>query len=300
MRFVNDLVIEGELPPDVEQTAEEALGYVREKVEEARQAALADHTSADLVREAMKRARSRAVNAKSKIWSDVGKVLRKIMHDKCWYCETYETRSDLPIDHFRPKNRVAECKEHEGYWWLAFDWRNYRFSCTFCNSRRNFEESSGGKQDQFPLVNPEGRAWNPEDDLGKEKPFLLDPCDPDDPKLLTFLENGFVSEAFSDKERVEYKRAACSIISYHLNHNKAVKERKQCAVLIKRKIERIERLESEEPITDVVRGEIKEIKKEIFLMIHPRAPYCTASTIYLRGHSAIPWVDQLLQRGPFL
>src|SRR5260370_29254202 len=56
------------------------------------------------------------------VWrdSDLKAELERLSDGKCWYCESREDRSDNPVDHFRPKGRVAECEDHEGYWWLAF------------------------------------------------------------------------------------------------------------------------------------------------------------------------------------
>ncbi len=34
------------------------------------------------------------------------------------------------------RGSVLENSENEGYWWLAFDWKNYRYFCTWCNQRR--------------------------------------------------------------------------------------------------------------------------------------------------------------------
>lgn len=61
--------------------------------------------------------RPKAINDRSALWSDLKTALREVSHRKCWYCESREDRSDNAVDHYRPKNRVAECMDHEGYWW---------------------------------------------------------------------------------------------------------------------------------------------------------------------------------------
>ena len=38
-------------------------------------------------------------------------ALGKLFFDKCGYCEYKLARTDLNIDHYRPKGRVAEAKE---------------------------------------------------------------------------------------------------------------------------------------------------------------------------------------------
>jgi uncharacterized protein (TIGR02646 family) len=145
----------------------------------------------------------------------------KLSHGKCWYCESLEARSDNPIDHFRPKGRVAECTDHGGYWWLAFDYRNYRFCCTYCNSRRIDQTTNtrGGKQDHFPILDEEKRAKSPHCNLDEEDPYLLDPTDILDPRLLWFNQDGHAIPKH-DKDENEWlsQRAEKSIQLYHLNH----------------------------------------------------------------------------------
>jgi hypothetical protein len=135
--------------------------------------------------------RSGAINRFSHLWTQLKDILHSHFHGKCWYCEAIQERSDNAVDHFRPKNKVFECPKHGGYWWLAFKWLNYRYSCTFCNSRRlNKDGVAGGKHDHFPLEEEQKRAYTPEDDLDAEQPLLLDPTCPADPGLLWFDEDG--------------------------------------------------------------------------------------------------------------
>src|SRR5688572_20560587 len=121
------------------------------------------------------KARAALIN-KKRIWGQLNELLGKLSNEKCWYCESTQKRSDMAVDHFRPKNSVAEDKA-DGYWWLAFDWKNYRYSCTYCNSRRVGDEGeTGGKQDHFPLLGDRGTAEQSVKDLdAREKPALLDP-----------------------------------------------------------------------------------------------------------------------------
>src|SRR5579862_926047 len=71
------------------------------------------------------------------IWKELKNELAELFNDKCWYCEVSVPRSDNAVDHFRPKGRVSDAaNKHNGYRWLAFEKSNYRYACTFCNSRR--------------------------------------------------------------------------------------------------------------------------------------------------------------------
>jgi hypothetical protein len=129
-----------------------------------------------------------------------------------------DVRSDNAVDHYRPKSRVAECPKHPGYWWLAFDWTNYRFSCTFCNSLRRDDqtESLGGKKDRFPLRDESRRAFGPDDTLDDEEPVLLDPTWFGDPPILWFDEDGRATEnpSVASEGSFPHARATVSIEAY--------------------------------------------------------------------------------------
>jgi len=174
--------------------------------------------------------RSAEVNRHSQVWKDLKDTLKRASHDKCWYCESIGVRSDNAVDHFRPKNAVRECSDHEGYWWLAFKWENYRFCCTFCNCRRVDQETGqgGGKADHFPLRDEARRAKAPADRLDDEEPLLLDPAIPADPGLLWFDESGQAVPhpiCCNDANGYPHRRAATSIDLYHLNHRELMDQR---------------------------------------------------------------------------
>jgi uncharacterized protein (TIGR02646 family) len=108
-------------------------------------------------------------------WSDKNKnntikdTLFEMHHNgKCCYCERKRTRKrEMDVEHYRPKARVTDELSHKGYWWLAYDWNNYLWSCKSCNE--------GYKINQFPLLSGGIRAENEEDELELEKPCLINP-----------------------------------------------------------------------------------------------------------------------------
>ena len=121
---------------------------------------------------------------------EVKKALEKLFHNKCAYCESKVTgTADWEVEHFRPKGRVAEREDHPGYYWLTYAWENLYPSCQHCNQRRKdqplwddpAELPSGGKVDQFPLLDEGTRAMEPADDVRAERTLLIDPCF-DDPE----------------------------------------------------------------------------------------------------------------------
>jgi len=171
----------------------------------------------DSAREAMEKidlaeddeSRRTVLRDRAKVWRDAKNILKHVMDQKCWYCETRNMRSDNAVDHFRPKSH---------YWWIAFDYKNMRFSCTFCNSRRIDREggTSGGKQDNFPI---EGTlAGTADDSLDDEEALLLDPCSYEDPPNLWFDETGraVVNPVVAEDSKAR-KRVKESVRLYHLD-----------------------------------------------------------------------------------
>src|ERR1700722_13302235 len=86
-------------------------------------------------------------------WIALREAMSRLSNDKCWYTECQNPGTDDDIDHYRPKKSVDEDKTHPGYYWLAFNWRNFRLSCHRANRLRTNPETdvTGGKADHFPL-----------------------------------------------------------------------------------------------------------------------------------------------------
>lgn len=276
MRYINIAELEPRLPLGWEQKAKRALERVK-KLPPAK--------------------RAKTINRLARIWQDLGGVLSELSYGKCWYCETIEKRSDYPVDHFRPKNRVDECADHEGYWWLAFSWQNYRLSCTYCNSRRNdeVEKSGGGKHDHFPLLDETKRAYQEDDDWTLEEPELLDPTRPADPTFLWFADDGRVVEKYNhQKYPIQYQRAHTSIEIYHLNHRTIRDARKALYGTIRKKLRdgRIyfERWHAGD---GAAKHGFDEVMNELRQLIDKRAEYSAFARAMLLGFrdADYPWVD---------
>lgn len=165
-----------------------------------------------------------AIKQRSGIWRELKDVLAEASHDKCWYCEVKQIRSDNAVDHFRPKSL---------YPWLAFEKANLRYSCTFCNSRRINPETGDteGKGDKFPLLNETQRATAPGLE-NQEHPKLLDPCRPQDPGLLDFYDDGRPCARHPGHANRK-SRAETTIDLYHLDHPGLIEKRKVLAAEIK-------------------------------------------------------------------
>ncbi|MGZ8910749.1 MAG: hypothetical protein ACXW09_12255 [Methylococcaceae bacterium] len=176
--------------------------------------------------------RADLIDNNADVWKDIKQELAKLFNFKCWYTESPQQGTDVDVDHYRPKKRVAEvsttANTHPGYWWLAFKLENYRYSCIVANRRHRDVETdkTGGKADHFPILNEQNRAWTPACDCDEEQPMLLDPCKAADVALITFKDDGeaMARYGYDAKPRL-FQRADISIEYYHLNHSDFVRAR---------------------------------------------------------------------------
>lgn len=192
----------------------------------------AQELSDSLVAAQDEKQRSEIINNNQDHWKAVKPILASLFNYKCWYTEAPQHGTDVDVDHFRPKKRVQEtlstAKQHDGYWWLAFNLRNYRYSCIVANRRRTDVETgvTGGKADHFPLCDESVRANTPGCDLEAEQPILLDPLKATDVQLLQFKPDGEAMPRFSKKSHArKFIRADQSIAFYNLNHSDFVRFR---------------------------------------------------------------------------
>lgn len=185
--------------------------------------------------------RSELIDNNQEHWKTVKPILASLFNYKCWYTEAPQQGTDVDVDHFRPKKRVRETlsttKPHDGYWWLAFNLQNYRYSCIVANRRRTDVETgvTGGKADHFPLCDESMRAKTPNCDLEAEQPILLDPLKATDVLLLQFKSDGEAMPRFSEENHArKFMRADQSIAFYNLNHSDFVR----CRIELRDKIDR--------------------------------------------------------------
>lgn len=173
------------------------------------------------------------VNDHSDVWRSCKEALKNASGDKCYYCEIKDIRSDGTVDHYRPRSK---------YKWAAFSLDNFRFACTFCNSRRTDRKTGeiGGKGAGFPLLEGCDRATCSEERIN-EIPLLLDPCDAADPEALDFKTDGMAVPRSDADEDPEKLRAETSIEAYHLNHSDLQEARRKLAIDIRDEIAKANR-----------------------------------------------------------
>lgn len=199
--------------------------------------------------------RSAFINQNSRVWQRLKPELERLSHNKCWYCETRNIRADFHVDHHRPKNKVKnenDVEESKGYWWLAFDYKNLRLACSYCNCLHTGTDGiTRGKSDRFPLLSSSCKASSPDSNIENEMPLLLDPTNPFDPSMLWFIDDGRAFPKFSEDDGVPYRRAATTIDVLNLNDVKITEERKKlwnyCMRLIEKGDEAFEQYKNESP-----------------------------------------------------
>lgn len=243
--------------------------------------------------------RRAAINRKARIWQSLTQYLEELSYSKCWYCETRQERSDNCVDHFRPKNRVIERKDHPGYWWLAFDWKNYRFCCTYCNSRRVDEKQQrgSGKHDSFPVIDERYRACTPCGDINCENPCLLDPTVATDPGLLWFNRYGIAVPRHAEAQSSESSlRATLSIAAYNLNYFKTVERRRfvyNCIEVLVNDGE-LYMMALESGDIHAKRG-MERVLASLCDMISPEAEFSAAARSYLYEFKSRDWIEEVLR-----
>jgi hypothetical protein len=111
-------------------------------------------------------------------WSEIKPAFMRLQRIKCAYCERpLETAHELDVEHFRPKQKTIAWGGHptgrpEGYYWLAWDVRNYAVACKPCNS--------GLKADRFPIAGAPGSPTMTPGALdASEQPLLVFPYSED-------------------------------------------------------------------------------------------------------------------------
>ncbi len=131
--------------------------------------------------------RDKAIESKASVWQKLKAQLEKLSHKKCWFSEAKETVSHMHVEHFRPKKKVIAIEdrktEREGYWWLAFDWTNFRVAGQIPNCK---------KGNYFPLRAGSVVANSKRRSIADEQHTFLDPTKLKDVRLVTFAPDGLI------------------------------------------------------------------------------------------------------------
>ena len=208
--------------------------------------------------------RAELIEGNSKFWGKLKDWLLSLSHKKCWFSEAKDCFSHWHVEHFRPKKSVKDedGTVHEGYWWLAFDWTNFRIIGSVGNPT---------KGTFFPL-RPGCKRAEPLGDLRYEDPMLLDPTDPADPNLLSFNILGDAVVAPHVKNAWEQKRVEYSISLCSLGFAPLVDKRRtvwhECWNRIEKYRDELARYQADQT-NDIARQEYKNAAEEVRKMLEP-------------------------------
>ena len=177
-------------------------------------------------------ARNKFIDAHSGHWAKLKPWLQALSRGKCWFSEVRELYSHYDVEHFRPKKEAKSLdgKVRDGYWWLAFDYTNFRICGTVGNRKK------GG---WFPLKDGSLCSTYENQCEESETSYLLDPTDPEDVNLVAFDDEGNVIPApYNDMSDWQKQRVEESIERLKLNKHEALTEaRKKVWQTINREIE---------------------------------------------------------------
>ena len=207
-------------------------------------------------------------------WTDIKSILEETYGEKCWYSECEIRGEDGQIDHFRPKNKSqAEDKTvilEDGYWWLAYDYLNYRLSCLKSNQLRN----PGGKGDFFPL-----REGTSPANFGEstDSNVLLDPCDRDDVNLIDCDDEGKIFALSSDI----YNKKRVRVSNLRYNWDKFAVGRKTIRADCQKSLEIFDILYNGSTDNLTSTGLVK-LLDQLIQFTDPKRPYSSFAKRYIR------------------
>lgn len=207
-------------------------------------------------------ARNKIIDDNDHLWGELKEWLVGLSHGKCWFSEAKDCFSHWDVEHYRPKKSAKDRDGtvHGGYWWLAFDWENYRI----CGNVGNRKKSTS-----FPLRDGCARV-GADGDLRYEVPMLLDPTDEDDPVLLFFDFEGHAIAAPHVDDDWETTRVEYSVECYNLNFPPLMDKRKAVWAECWHRIVEYKRelgLYKKDPTNAVARDRVKQAAKRVRLMI---------------------------------
>jgi uncharacterized protein (TIGR02646 family) len=133
--------------------------------------------------------RNALIDANAGHWGELKGWLLALSWGKCWFSEVRDLYSHYDVEHFRPKKEakgLVAINHRDGYWWLAFDYMNFRVCGNVGNRKK------GG---WFPLRQGSLCSTFAQPCEESEDTYLLDPVNDDDVDLIAFDEEGKVIPA---------------------------------------------------------------------------------------------------------
>lgn len=144
--------------------------------------------------------RNKLIDDNSDHWGKLKKWLITLSGGKCWFSGAKDLYAHYDVEHFRPKKETKDlgARVRDGYWWLAFDYMNFRLCGNVGNRKK------GG---WFPLKASSLCSSYDRRCEDSESNYLLDPIDEYDVSLIAYDEQGNVipdpKASEWEKERVK-------------------------------------------------------------------------------------------------
>lgn len=201
--------------------------------------------------------RNQLIDDRSAHWGKLKPWLLAISCGKCWFTEAREIASHLDVEHFRPKkaSRNVKGSDRDGYWWLAFDFMNFRIAGTVPNRKKGA---------WFPLRYGSRRSSYARRCEGDEIPHFLDPTNAYDVTLLAFDEEGKAVPA-PGISRWEHVRVRRTVERLKLTEHQALaEERRKVWQRVSNHIGNYKRALAESRHSGAARERAKAEAREIF------------------------------------
>ncbi|MEA2560546.1 MAG: hypothetical protein QOH06_2050 [Acidobacteriota bacterium] len=231
------------------------------------------------------------IREREHLWRDdrIRDWLLQQFADKCWYTEARDSVSSIHIDHYRPKGRAKDLEgnECEGYWWLAFDWKNYRICGQLINVK---------KLDVFPLVEGARATLDPIS-LQLEAPVLIDPIS-DQTRLVSYErdEDACLAVAAAGVTEVEERRAKDSIDVLGLNRRARLnRKRAEFWDRCRMAIADYEGADGPQVLRLVSQASAVKTLKE---MVAYTAEFSSVAEACIRKHAPMPVVATVFEQNP--
>jgi len=219
------------------------------------------------------------IDANENLWGELKDFLLEISNDKCWYSESKDSYNHLHVDHFRPKKIAIglDKVDYGGYWWLAFQWQNYRVCGGVGNVR---------KKEKFAVKS--NKANTPNCNLEDETIYFLDPTEEEDTLKLTFDSSGAITPLVT--KGWDYERADYTIRNLNLNFKKLKEARKTLWTKCSSLVVEIQDLMNQNNVnpSPYRKGQIKEKLKKLKELVDKTSPFSATAKACLRS-TGIQW-----------
>ncbi len=178
----------------------------------------ADALTTQLIAETCMKKKKKIIDSNAALWRELKKHLASLSYNKCWYSEANDVFSHYHVEHFRPKKAAKDIngKDKGGYWWLAFNWTNYRLCGAVGNTK---------KGDKFAVRS--NKANSETDIIDDEITFFLDPIVFADTLLISFNDIGEILPISVCEKDWNYIRVKYTIDNLNLNYPPLCEARKK-------------------------------------------------------------------------